>query len=242
MELTRQIDAYCERTSVAFWAEPLNAVTNAAFVAAGLWLLITLYRQGRLDGATVWLSGLMIAIGIGSFLFHTYATVWAAMADTGPIMLFILTYFAIAMRYLVGLTWPRSMLATLGFLAAMVALSWFFRITLAPIIGSSTSYLPALLGLVGVGFYLRRRGEGEDRGAGYGLLYAAGLFAVSLTFRILDEPLCGVWPYGTHFLWHLCNAGVLATLVATLVRHGGGRLPGGGGPAMTGANQPGEPP
>ena len=28
------IDAYCERTSAAYWAEPVNAVTNLAFLLA----------------------------------------------------------------------------------------------------------------------------------------------------------------------------------------------------------------
>jgi hypothetical protein len=30
MELTRAIDAYCERLDAGYWAEPVNAVTNAA--------------------------------------------------------------------------------------------------------------------------------------------------------------------------------------------------------------------
>ena len=30
------IDAYCERTSAVYWAEPVNAVTNAAFLIAAV--------------------------------------------------------------------------------------------------------------------------------------------------------------------------------------------------------------
>ena len=55
-------------------------------------------RRDRLDGPVIWLTVILFAVGTGSFLFHTFATVWAAIADTGPIMIFILSYFAISMR------------------------------------------------------------------------------------------------------------------------------------------------
>ena len=39
MDWTRQIDSYCERLGPDYWAEPVNALTNLAFVlaAALLW-------------------------------------------------------------------------------------------------------------------------------------------------------------------------------------------------------------
>lgn len=220
MDLSRQIDAYCERTGPELWSEPLNALTNAAFVIAGALALVFAARRGRLDGPVLWLSGLMIVIGIGSFLFHTFATVWAAMLDTGPIALFILSYFAIAMRCFAGLSWGRSLLAMAGFLAALILLSAAIRPVLMPLIGSSVAYVPALIGLAAVGLWLGRRGRAGGAGAARGLFAAAALFTVSLAFRALDQPLCGAWETGTHFLWHLMNAAVLFTLLITLIRHG----------------------
>ena len=44
------------------------------------------------------------------------------------------------------------------------------------------------------------------------LLWAAGVFAVSLTARTLDRPLCTDIPIGTHFVWHILNAVVLFTV------------------------------
>jgi len=41
------------------------------------------------------------------------------------------------------------------------------------------------------------------------MLIAAGLFIVSLIFRIIDLDVCARWPIGTHFLWHALNAAVL---------------------------------
>lgn len=216
MDWTRQINAYCERLGPDFWAEPMNAATNAAFFIAALVGLVSAIRARRLDGPVAWLVALAFAVGIGSFLFHTYATAWAAMADTTPILLFILSYFAIAMNRFAGFGWGRSLLLMLAFLAAMLALSAVLRATLAPVVGGSTSYAPALLAMLGVGLWLAMRGHP----AGRWLVAAAGIFAVSLTFRALDRPLCDDWPLGTHFLWHVLNGAVLGTLIVALVRHG----------------------
>jgi hypothetical protein len=35
------------------------------------------------------------------------------------------------------------------------------------------------------------------------------VFAVSLTARTVDRPLCTDIPIGTHFVWHILNAVVL---------------------------------
>jgi len=214
--LLRRIDGYCERVSEAFWAEPLNAVTNISFILAGVAAIMLARRLDRLDGAVMFLTANAIVVGIGSFLFHTYATVWAAMADTGPILVFILAYFAIAMNRFAGLSWRQSALVTAGFLVGMFALSGILRVLLHDIVGGTQSYFPALIALGGVGAWLAARGHP----AGRGLMTAAGVFAVSLTFRALDKPVCSLWPVGTHFLWHLLNGLLLWLLILTLIRHG----------------------
>jgi len=214
--LLRRIDGYCERVGDAFWAEPLNALTNIAFILAGIAAIAMARRMDRLDGPVMFLTANAIIVGIGSFLFHTFATVWAAMADTGPILIFILAYFTIAMRAYVGLGWGRSALVMLGFLVAMFAVSAVLREVLMPVMGRSVSYLPALMALGGIGLWLHLRGHA----AGSGLMLGAGVFAVSLTFRTLDGPVCGAWPVGTHFVWHLMNGLLLWLLIATLIRYG----------------------
>ena len=45
----------------------------------------------------------LAAIGIGSYLFHTHAQVWSAMADVIPILLFILLYVFAATRDFLGM-------------------------------------------------------------------------------------------------------------------------------------------
>lgn len=220
MDWTRQLDGYCERLGPGFWAEPLNAVTNAAFLLAAVAALVLARRAGRLDGAVAWLIALLVMIGVGSFLFHTLATAWAALADTGPITVFILSYFAIAMTRFGGLRRRWAALLTLGFLCAMAALPPALAALARGALHGSGGYIPALLALLGVGLWLRGRGHPT----GVWLMGASGLFAISLAARTLDMPLCSAWPVGTHFLWHVLNALLLCLLVVAVIRHG--RLPG----------------
>lgn len=83
---------YCEPIDITLWAEPANAVTNLVFIVAAFAIAHTLSRYGQAM-SKVWelwlLAGLMAAIGIGSFLWHTIATPWAAVTEVVPILLFI---------------------------------------------------------------------------------------------------------------------------------------------------------
>lgn len=223
MSLTRQIFNYCERgADGAFWAEPANALTNASFIVAALVTLAMAMRRGRLDGAVGWLIGVCFVVGIGSFLFHTFATVWAVMADSGPIMIFILSYFAIAMRYFGGYGWVKSLLLMLGFVVGMVALSAALRPFHATFNGSQ-SYFPAFVALMAVGIWLKTR----HHAAGRWLIGVAAIFALSLTFRSIDQTVCARWALGTHWLWHVLNGVVLGTLITALIRHGDRPVDGG---------------
>src|SRR3546814_4103286 len=87
------IDLYCERVGPGLWAEPLNLVTNLAFILAGVLLVVALRRAEpavRRDPAIIGLAVLVLVVGIGSGLFHSFATRWAALADVIPIALLIL--------------------------------------------------------------------------------------------------------------------------------------------------------
>ena len=208
------IDAYCERVDPSFWAEPVNAFTNFAFLLAAGVAFRAARREDRIDPAIGLLVALMVAIGIGSFLFHTVATRWAALADTTPITLFILTYFVLIMRRGFGLRWLWALAFGLAFLPASAAIQVLARALVGGLLGGSTGYLPALLALLVCGGLLLWQGWPGGRG----LLLGAALFAVSLTFRTLDRPLCDLLPLGTHFVWHLLNGSLLGWLVYVMTR------------------------
>ncbi|HEX4871840.1 MAG TPA: hypothetical protein VFV27_05945 [Nevskiaceae bacterium] len=190
------IDLYCERLDPGFWAEPLNALSNAGFLlAAGL------AARQRQSGGSMLLVAVLALIGLGSFLFHTLATRWALWADVLPILVFQLLFLALYLRGVRAVSTRHTGLALAGFLAAGVLIEW---LPLPPMNGSE-GYLPPLLVLLGLAPGHWRRGGAERAG----LWLAAGLFAVSLTLRSLDQALCPLWPWGTHWAWHLLNALVL---------------------------------
>jgi hypothetical protein len=211
---SQQIDIYCERMGPEFWAEPINAITNAAFLIAAAWVLVVLRREGRLEAGTGLLVGLLTAIGIGSFLFHTVATRWAALADVLPIMLFILAYLALTMRRGFRLNWWWAGGITLAFLPASFAVSSAVGALAGGALGGSSGYVPAVLALVVAGGWLQVRGVRE----GQWLLAAAAVFVASITLRTLDQPLCQATPFGTHFMWHVLNAVVLGLLIWAMAR------------------------
>lgn len=221
MNWHQQIFIYCERAGdPGFWAEPLNAASNAAFLlAAGLTLAAWL-RQSQRGVGEFALIVLVGAIGVGSFLFHTLATRWAALADTLPITVFMLTYLGYALVRFVGLSRLLSGALVAVFILALQAAD-AVRCSGGPCLNGSLGYVPALIALGLVGMLLRWRGHE----AGPALLGGALIFAVSLAFRTVDRVACP-WTVimggavGTHFVWHLMNALLLYVLVMAAIRHG----------------------
>jgi hypothetical protein len=213
MDWTAPIDIYCERLGPGLWAEPFNAISNAGFIVVALAALLIQERHRRRDVFLLALSLLVLAIGIGSFLFHTFANRWSNLADVIPITIFIYAYLALALHRFLSFGWP----AAAGLLAAFFALNFALEDALRPLLFGSAGYVPALLAMLVIGaiLYFRRH-----LAAPY--ILAAGLvFLVSLTLRTLDMPLCDNLPLGLHFLWHLLNAATLGMLLlaAIVSRH-----------------------
>jgi hypothetical protein len=228
-----KVYSYCERgPDPSFWAEPLNAITNGAFILAALVAAVQLARSPRKDWALFeWLLIVIVAcIGVGSFMFHTYATVWAIPFDTVPISLFMLGYLGYALRRFAGAPW-------IVVIAALVA--FFFAVRYAQSIPCSNEllpmtrgagkrcfngtlgYTPAFAALVIVGLVLLVQGHAAAK---Y-LLAGALIFLVSMTFRTIDYEVCrwavrGGRGLGSHFLWHSFNGLLLYVLLLAAIRHG----------------------
>ena len=205
MDLTQQIDIYCERLGPGLWAEPWNALTNLAFLVGAAWAASRLRGQ-RLPYAWA-MAAFLALIGIGSGLFHTFATTWAVIADVTPILGFVLTVILATVRTL--LRWPLwlSILATVGFFPYAAAGSW--AAVQIPALAISASYWPIFALILAVAFAIRGIAPIFARG----LAVVGALLLLSLTFRSIDETLCAHLPHGTHFLWHLLNATLLSLVI-----------------------------
>ena len=204
------IDAYCERTSAAYWAEPVNALTNAAFLIAAA----VMWRRTEGMPLARAMCLVLAAIGLGSYLFHTHANGLTAALDVAPILAFILLYIFAATRDFLGLgPWWAGGAVLAFFPYAGLMVPTFDR--LMPFLGSSAGYAPIPLLILCYAAALWRRSPQTARGMAVG----AAILMVSLTFRTLDYPLCKVVPFGTHFLWHVLNGLMLGWMIEVYRRH-----------------------
>lgn len=208
MDWLAAVDGYCERVDASYWAEPVNAITNAAFVIVALvmWL-----RSGRVTLARA-MCVVLALIGVGSFLFHTHANRLTAMMDVTPILAFILLYVFAASRDMLGMKGWQAALATLAFLPYAAAVGYLFA--QIPGLGGSAAYAPVPVLILLYAWAMR-----ATPATARGLALGAAVLIVSLTFRTLDGPLCAALPLGTHFLWHILNALMLGWMIEVYRRH-----------------------
>jgi len=206
--LQEQVIAYCERTDFSYWSEPVNAVTNAAFLVAAALVWRQTYGLLLARAMVVVLAG----IGVGSFLWHTHATQWAGLADALPIVVFILLYLFVATRDFLNVFWFGALGVTLLFFPYAAVFAWIMALAL-PGLGANVLYLSVAVLIAAYGLLLLNSNTGK------GLLIGAALLVVSLGFRMADDALCAVFPIGTHFMWHLLNATMLGWMIHVYCQH-----------------------
>ncbi len=213
MDLFAPLDLYCERTDAQFLSEPLNLISNLAFILAGALLLKQLKTAGPSPIATSAriLSWQVIVVGIGSALFHSFANGWSKICDVIPIGLFILSYLWLFCRKI----------AVIGRIYSAFALTAFavLSLTIASLADQARSnggqfYFGTWMTLVCLAFYFAGRG---DPSTWKKMLAASILFSLSITMRTIDLTICDTWPYGTHEFWHLFNAAVLYLVVKSFI-------------------------
>jgi hypothetical protein len=194
------------------WAEPFNALSNAAFILAAI-LAFRAMRGVNIrhfpDGYA--LCAVLCCIGVGSGLWHFMPTPVTIAMDVIPITVFIHLYLVAFLRRGFGWRWGGVALgfATLQALNGAVAL-WFNPDTLH----GTILYLPTYAVLIAMVGYAKSKSHPHTRA----LATITMLWTVSLICRTVDLPLCMVFPLGTHFLWHAMNAVVLYRLLIVLVK------------------------
>jgi dipeptide/tripeptide permease len=223
MDWTAPVDIYCERMDAGFWAEPINAISNLSFIVAALWAGFAARKAG-VTGVMVWiLITLAFLIGTGSFLFHTFANTWSALADVAPIWSFVALYALVAISIIGGVKPGRVVIGAVLVIALLV----IARLTLFDGTGEpaeprppsrfngSEQYAPALIAMLILSTWAMIRGTPIR----YWFLGATIAFIVSLTFRTIDMAWCDHWHHGTHFMWHLLNGLVIGLLLQALIRN-----------------------
>ncbi len=189
------VDIYCERLDASFWAEPLNAMSNLSFIAAGflLWRL-------RSPRASL-IATLVILIGLGSFSFHTFANRLTGLIDVLVIAIYLVTF-----AFLIPKQWSRKSLfiqlgSTLLFIIIIVLTQLLMNL-LKPSLPwlPPGMYVGAWLALIMYAVATQY----SNKPAARFLWVAVFVFPFSLLSRQVDMPLCDLTS-GSHWLWHLLN-------------------------------------
>ncbi len=221
MEWFVPIDLYCERTSPGFWAEPLNAWSNIIFLVAGVLGLYTAIKREKLDRTVFVLCILSVLIGVGSFLFHTFANLWSSFADVIPIWSFIGLYVVVSIVKLTGKSFLRVGGISGGIIAIIVSVIWIMSSGSATqteassdMFNGSIQYLPALIAI----WFFAAASWKKKFDIQIWIIASAAVFTVSLVFRSMDLYFCNAFPLGTHFLWHICNGIMITLLLQGLIR------------------------
>ena len=206
------VDIYCERLDASFWAEPINAVSNIFFIIAALLLYRDYSKYQEKSSWVLLLIAMIGVIGIGSFLFHTFANRWSMMADELPIASFIYLAFALYMRRVFHCSMAVMAIGLVGFTALNYL---FFANVPASALNGSVAYGPAFMLLIFLALL--------SRGAGYmstadSLANAIAIFFVSVAMRSFDMAICDKLPIGIHYMWHTLNAVVLYHVVKGLLK------------------------
>ncbi len=186
----------------AFWAEPLNALTNASFLIAAVLGLELASRRRATSPTTIGVLSIAGTIGVGSFLFHTVPNYFTMWLDIVPIALFQLNFFWLVTHQMLAMRAWAAAVTVLGIVGLSFLLFPFHK----PLNGS-LFYLPTLVAMWTLGMLWTWRARSEP----YLLVAAAGVFTLALTARTVDLEVGKyvAWSHGTHFLWHMFNGGVV---------------------------------
>lgn len=199
---------YRERSgSPDFWAEPLNALSNASFLIAALCGLEFASRMRNQVSTTTVLLSLAGAVGLGSFLFHTIPNRFTMLLDVAPIALLQGSFLWLLLRTMLLI---RPLAAAL--IVLVVAATSLALYPLHDLLNGSLFYLPPLLANFAIAAVWYQRAARER----LLLPCSACCFALALGVRSVDWLV--PWSFGTHFLWHLLTGAVVyLTLRAWIV-------------------------
>lgn len=209
------LDHYCERVVPGLWDEPLNVISNIGFfiVAYFLWQKVQQEIKGGIRPYLdiLILLILIVIIGVGSSLWHIYASGDMLWADRIPILLFIGIYLLSCLLRILQL----PLWGVIGLFILFCVLNIGVQVTLGgDFLNRSIFYLPAWLFLLSISVVIWKQGKLNKR---Y-FLWSVPIFSLAIVFRTIDQNICPLFPLGTHFVWHLLVAGTIFLLMAALLK------------------------
>lgn len=213
MSLFTPVDIYCERTDPSFWAEPANALTNFAFFVAAFYAYCLWRKRKVLIGRAPVILVLILTVflvGVGSFLFHTFANKWSEICDVLFISVFMYVFLGTLLRRIFDTPIGGVIAWLVGFFAIGIG---FLMVIPHDMFNGTEQYFACIIAFMG----LIMASMNHDKPHTKTLVAAMVAFILSMFFRSMDMQWCEGFPMGVHFLWHLLNGLVLALLMRYLI-------------------------
>jgi len=217
---TEYLDHYCERVLPTLWDEPLNVISNLAFLIAAYLIIKQLSKPARQHLPwDLWLLILLIpVIGAGSTLWHILAVQWTLWADRIPIIFFISVFLLSSLIRALRVAPVNALMLFLLF----HMLNTLVQLTVAPdTFNGSLFYVPAALFLTGMTAILWLQHNASCK---VYFFHATLVFYMAIALRTLDLTLCDSVRTGTHFIWHILIGLSIYLLMIGLLKSAGVKL------------------
>ena len=205
----------CERTGLGPFAEPLNVISSFLFMIVAIAIYRYYHRHEDLQRHWLWdihaLTFLAFIIGVNSVIFHSFPSPTTELLDTLPIVMFIVLYFWSVLFRIGHCTLFQATICFVAFVGfSHMLVSQFPRA-----MNDSIGYLSSMVALIVIAVHLHLRARPSSQ---YFML-AALVGVISLFCRAIDREVCSMFPFGTHFFWHSCNATLLYILLKQIIRN-----------------------
>jgi hypothetical protein len=208
--LQAYIDRSCERIHDGLLNEPFNTLSGICFLIVFYFLRKEMQRRNLNAISLKFTTSLIVIIGLGSMIFHTTARMWGALMDSIPIAIFAVTYMVMLSKHILGFGKFRTALLMLLFVAVNVVFKHY--VSRAP--DGYVSIFPTLFCLVGIAVYMIFSKNPSSAAFSKAVL----LSFLAIYFRVIDEQICGAFPVGTHFVWHMIMSGVIYIWAKELIK------------------------
>lgn len=190
--------AYCESSTGAI-PQPLNFLSCAVYWFVGIWL----WHNRSVDedglGFHQLAAGLLFLVGLSGMAWHVGQHPAALAVDMGLIFMLLIVIAATLCNDILRMQMVNgfAVLITLIFISSFLKDSavWFLP-------QNGGIFLPIMFFTAIVSLKLQ---DVSEQATVY-VLTAAYLFLIGLLFRGADSYLCGYFPQGLHFLWHIMFA------------------------------------
>lgn len=194
----RLVPQYCERVGSGIFSEPINLLSNLAFFVSVI-LLYKLFKSRKNINFEYWfILTIFLIVGVGSSLWHSLRIPLAFVLDAVPILVFLISLLVIILKELTGSYKKAIVLTTVSFIFQVV-ISYLF----SDFLNGSVLHFVSGIVFSGVIIWIYKKFNCIPGNIIAGLL----LYILAMIFRSIDNLVCQYFSLGTHFIWHILNAG-----------------------------------